>query len=236
MLSELRDLLDAVPADAPKSSYRDAIMDENVLGKKTTATRRESYERLGWFYAIEPRVPLFRLLRFFWDCDDAARPVLALTCAAARDPLLRMTAATVLDTPVGNVVSNEAFESAVANGTRQHFNPPTRIKIARNAASSWTHAGYLEGRRIKRRVRPMITCANVAYNFVLGYAEGVRGPLLLETFWTKLLATSRSELTDLAIQASQRGWLHYRQVGSVIDITFSDLLSADERRLLHEQD
>ncbi|HUT14573.1 MAG TPA: hypothetical protein VMY42_29065 [Thermoguttaceae bacterium] len=40
-------MLYAVPADAPKAVYRGAIMDDNVLGKRTLATRRESYERLG---------------------------------------------------------------------------------------------------------------------------------------------------------------------------------------------
>jgi hypothetical protein len=82
----------------------------------------------------------------------------------------------------------------------------------------------------------VITCANIAYSFVLGYAEGVRCPLLLKMFWIKMLAVGRSELTGLVIQVAQSSWLNYRQVGMVIDITFSDLLKADERSLLNEQD
>ena len=43
-------------------------------------------------YALDPAVPIFRTLRYFWSRDAAAQPLLALLCACARDPLLRQTA------------------------------------------------------------------------------------------------------------------------------------------------
>ena len=39
MLQELEALLAAVPADAPARAYRVAIVEENVLGKRTLSTR-----------------------------------------------------------------------------------------------------------------------------------------------------------------------------------------------------
>src|SRR5262249_32608166 len=74
MLAELRDLLDACPAGATRDEYRQAILAENVLRKKTLSTRRGTAQRLRELYALDPEVPLFRLLRFFWDRDPGGRP------------------------------------------------------------------------------------------------------------------------------------------------------------------
>jgi hypothetical protein len=236
MLAELRDLLDAVPIDAAKTVYRGAIMDENVLGKRTIATRRESYERLGWFYALDPKVALFRILRFFWERDKEGRPVLAFLCASARDPLLRMTANTVLQTPLGETLSNTAMEEAIALGAPGRFNAATQVKIARNAAASWSHAGYLRGRQKKLRVRPTITPATVAYALVLGYLAGASGQMLLTTLWVRLLDTPKEQLMSLAAAASARGWIAYRQSGQVIEIRFPDLLTPEEQEARLGQD
>ncbi len=236
MLAELQDLLEAVPAEAPKAVYRDAIMGQNVLGKRTLATRRESYERLGWLYALDPSIAIFRLLRFFWDRDQDARPVLALLCASARDPLLRMTASAVLKTPLEETLSNVAMEEAIALGASGRFNEPTQVKIARNAAASWTHAGYLRGHRKKVRVRPTITPATVAYALVLGYLAGASGQMLLTTFWARLLDTPKAQLTSLAAEASARGWIAYRQSGQVIEVRFTNLFTPEEQEARREQD
>lgn len=236
MLNEITDLLEAVPDEAPKSVYREAIMEDNVLGKRTIATRRESYERLGWLYALDPGVTVFRLLRFFWQRDHSGRPMLALLCASTRDPLLRMTANTVLTTPLKETLSNTAMEEAVAFGAPGRFNEPTQIKIARNAAASWTHAGFLQGRRNKIRVHPHITPGVVAYALTLGYLTGASGQMLLSTFWAKLLDTPRDQLTSLAADASARGWIAFRQSGQVVEVRFADLLTPEELEARLEQD
>jgi hypothetical protein len=68
MLAELRLLL------AVKSvgfeEYRAAILDDNVLLKKTVATRRESLRRLRELYALNPNILVFRALRDLWDDDS----------------------------------------------------------------------------------------------------------------------------------------------------------------------
>ena len=235
MLAEIRDLLDAVPADAAKTVYRRAIMDDNVLGKRTLATRRESYERLGWLYALDPGVAIFRAFRFFWQRDQEGRPTLALLCVSARDPLLRMTAHTVLKTPLEETLSNSAMEDAINLGAPGRFNEATQVKIARNAAASWTHAGYLHGRRDKVRVRPTITPATAAYALALGYLSGASGQMLLTTFWARLLNIPTPQLTTLAAEASARGWIVYRQSGQVIEVRFPSLLTPEEEETRREQ-
>jgi hypothetical protein len=104
MLRELTLLLARVGADAPASKYLDAIVDDNVLGKPTRSTRQRSAQRLIELYALDPRCPLFRLLRHFWAADSASQPMLAFLVACARDPLLRASTPFLFTIPLGQTV------------------------------------------------------------------------------------------------------------------------------------
>ena len=89
MLVELSDLLAALPANATREDYAEAIIEDNVLGKQTAATRRLSNQRLGELYGLSKSIPVFRVMRRLWDSDEQGRPLIAFLCALARDPLLR---------------------------------------------------------------------------------------------------------------------------------------------------
>ena len=58
MLQELEALLTAVPPEAPAKAYRIAIVEENVLGKRTLYAFKETASR-----------PLFSMVRRLWDVD-----------------------------------------------------------------------------------------------------------------------------------------------------------------------
>src|SRR5262245_25249169 len=92
MLRELRALLTACPLDADVPEYRKAILEANVLAKKSESTRLRSLRYLKELYALDRQSVLFRALRDLWDSDLDAQPLLAMLCALARDPLLRATA------------------------------------------------------------------------------------------------------------------------------------------------
>lgn len=78
ILQELETLLAAVPADPAAKAYRAAIVDENVLGKRTLSARKETASRLTALHGLDPTKPLFTVLRRPWDVDPTARPQLAL--------------------------------------------------------------------------------------------------------------------------------------------------------------
>jgi hypothetical protein len=99
MLAELVELLRAVPRDSERTDYEVAVLEDNVLGKATASNRRLSLQRLTELYGIDPRVPVFLVLRRLWDLDAPGRPLIALLVALARDPLLRATADYVLSRP-----------------------------------------------------------------------------------------------------------------------------------------
>jgi hypothetical protein len=236
MFAELNDLLAALPAKASKEEYRQAILTDNALGKKTLATRRGTAKRLGELYALDPRVPLFRLLRVFWNADQQGRRLLAFLCASARDPLLRLTAPPVLSAKQGETVAKESLEKAVEEAAPNRFKPGICQAIARRAASSWTQAGHLSGHVVKKRSHPVATPANTAYALVLGYLCGIRGQLLLTTYWAKLLDLPAKEIARWAAEASRRGWLNFRQAAGVIEVRFPDLLTAAEKEMVRGED
>ena len=102
MLAELAAVLAATGKDATRSDYASAIVEANCLFKPTAATRRLTNQRLGELYALDPNVPVFRILRRLWSVDESGRPLLALLAALARDPLLLATATAVIPLPAGS--------------------------------------------------------------------------------------------------------------------------------------
>jgi hypothetical protein len=223
MLADLTDLLAAVDQGADRDAYAKAIVDENVLGKPTIATRRLTYQRLRELYGLDPRLPLFRVLRRLWAVDETGRPLLAILCALARDPLLRATAPTVLALPVGAELVRALFLGVIRETVGLRLNDAVLDKVARNAASSWLQSGHLEGRvrKVRRQVVP--TPGSAALAIWLGALEGLAGRALLESHWARVLDRTGDELLALALQAKQRGLIHARAGGGVVEIDASRL-------------
>ena len=85
--------------------------------------------------------------------DSIAGPRAAAGLAAAREPLLRATAPAILAAPRETPVEPAVLANAVNEGFPGRYNARTLQNIGKNAASSWTQAGYLQGRTPKVRVR-----------------------------------------------------------------------------------
>src|SRR5690606_32927662 len=78
MLEELRVLLAYIDyPEADKSVYRQAIDDENCLGKRSGKTRILTYRHLVDLYSLNRANVLFRTLLFFWNRDINGQPLLA---------------------------------------------------------------------------------------------------------------------------------------------------------------
>jgi hypothetical protein len=81
MLQELGAVLANVPQGSGAADYREAILQQNVLGKTTDSTRRESLRRLRELYALDEATPIFGLLRRLHSIDAASLSLLAVQVA-----------------------------------------------------------------------------------------------------------------------------------------------------------
>ena len=218
MLADLSELLATVPTDGARGDYAAAIIDENVLGKATAATRRLSNQRLGELYALDPHAPIFRVLRRLWTVDVPGRPLLAMLCALARDPLLRSTAPFVLALPEGAELDRARFRDTLRQSVGRRLNDAVLAQAARKCASSWTQSGHLAGRtrKIRRQVAP--TPGPLAMALWLGTTEGLAGRGLLDSRWSRVLDRRGTALMPVALQTKQLGLIHLRAGGDVVEI------------------
>jgi hypothetical protein len=196
MLDDLRVLFSHVPADAARADYTQAVCTENILGKPTKKSRELALRHLTTLYG---QLPLFRALRRLWPVDVAAQPVLALTAALARDPLLRGTQTFILAKQPGVLVTREDLEQCLAADHQDRFSPASLKSFAQNVNGSWTAAGFLNGHSRKTRSIPMVTPANVAFCLFLGHLEGLSGQRLFTSSWMNLLPGSPGELRKVCI-------------------------------------
>lgn len=223
MLQELEALLAAVPADAPIKAYRAAIVEENVLAKRTLATRKETASRLTALHGLDPSKPLFRVLRRLWAVDPAAHPQLALLNGLARDPLLMATTEQVMGMAQGEQLQRSEMVAAVQGFTHDRLSPKVLDAVARNTASSWTQSGHLKG-KVKKLRQPLNPHpVALALAVWLGYASGKRGKALLSTQWATALDSSSSGLLELAEQAKRLGLLKLSHGAGVVSIDPSGL-------------
>ena len=223
MLQELEALLAAVPTDAPATAYRAAILEDNVLGKRTESTRKGTASRLVTLHGLDPRKPLFRVFRRLWDVDAVAHPQLALINGLARDPLLMASREQVLAMAPGQQLQRPEMVSAVQAFTHDRLSARVLDAVARNISSTWTQSGHLKGKVKKLRQTLNPRPAALAFAVWMGYASGKRGKALLTTPWASALDTTSSGLLEIAEQAKRLGLLKLSHGGGVISIDPSDL-------------
>ena len=230
MLDEVRLLLTTCSPDATREQYLAAIQEDNCLGKRTSATRRLTSQRLSELYALDPEVPLFRVMRRFWYVDSDGQAILAMLLALARDPLLRASAPPVLRMRPGEELARQQLTDALNRAVGSRLSESTLDKVVRNVASSWTQSGHLKGRGRKIRQTVTPTAATTTFALLLGYLAGRRGSALFESLWARMLDAPPSELMQFTMDARRLGLLDMSQSGGVTEVAFSRLLTQDERR------
>lgn len=224
MVRELAALLGACLPNTGLEDYRAAAIDGNELFKKSLESRRGSFRRLRELYALDPSVLVFRSLRRLWDANDEARPLLAILCAVARDPILRSRVPSIVATPKGEVVNKAMFSDAVSQAFPGRYGPGVLARIGRNLASSWTQSGHLHGRVTKVRAEAQCQPISLTYALFLAHLCGERGGRLFSSQWALLLDAPPDVLLAQAAVASRSGWLDYRHGGGVTEIGFSFLM------------
>lgn len=225
MLTEVETLFAALPSNADQGLYRHAVLEENVLLKRTVSNREKTLRFLRELYGLDPSDTVFKPLRFLWDADPPARPLLALLNAVYRDEVLRPSATVILATRPPAPVTKQDLASAIIEAYPRRFGTKSLDKVGRNVASTWTQSGHLTGRVNKIRARVTASVGAATFALFLGWLDGRRGLSLFDSLWAKLVSADGHELDALAFVASNRDWLRYKRLGSVVEIDFTDFLT-----------
>jgi hypothetical protein len=195
------------------------IVESNILNKRTASTRALSFRHLDVLYGIETMPPIPRVFAALWRLDRKGWPLLALLCALARDPLLRDTATTVLDAPVGTSVRWPVLGALFEELYPDRFSPTMLKSLAQNCASTWTQSGHLRGAVKKQRVRVEPTAHVAAFAALIANVCGFGGPALLDSTWMAVLDLSRDRALDLLRQAQAHGVVRVRSAGDVLEVS-----------------
>lgn len=223
MAGDLAAVLAATPPSARRTDYLAAITDGNCLGKPTASTRRLSAQRLSELYGLDPSILLFRIFRRLWDLEGKARALLALLLAIARDPLLAATASPILTLSPGAEFQRDAARQNLRESVGERFNPSILDKVLRNAASSWTQTGHLEGRTFKKRRLVEPTVPTAIYALYLSHLTGFRGLELFNSGWLAVLDCPPVRARELALEGKRLGLVDLRIAGDVVDIRLDRL-------------
>lgn len=218
MLSELSELFLAVPRSGSRQDYEAAIVAENCLGKATTANRRSTLQRMSELYGLDPAIPLFGVLRRLWDLDPAGRPMLALLCSLARDPMLRSTAPHILAMEIGSELLHGDYMSSIRDHVETRLNDGVLDQVRRNSSATWTQSGHLEGRVRKRRRVAGASFGPIALALWLGSLEGRVGDDLLASFWMRQFDAPRHAIIDAVLHCKQTGLIYASIGGGIVQI------------------
>lgn len=233
MLEELVRLFDhVVDPNADRAVYVRAIEQENCLGKRSNRSRKLTREYLVTLYGLDPNMPLFRVLRHFWQRDQEGRPLLAGVCAFARDALLRQSAPYVLGLRAEEPFNRLALEAFLDEHNPGRFSKNTLTSVAGNLAASWTKLGLLRGNVNKFRATAHVSPGATAYALFLGHLQGARGDALFTTDPVRILDCPVDRLFALAEEASRRGWMVFNRVGKVAEVAFPSFLQPWEQEWL----
>jgi len=236
MLDDLTVLLNEDRIEQSRESLVGAIEYDNVLGKRSAQSRKLAVRHLGKLYALDREVPLYRDFVFLWQREPGGRPLLAFLVAYVRDAVLRSSAPLILGLQDGQPFQRESLEFFIDQLEPGRFSKATLKSTAQNIGGTWTQAGYLHGRVRKTRRFVEATPASVAMALLLSYVSGDRGQLLFESEYMKLLDCQPSQGMELAEAAASRGWINFKRVGSIMEVSFPRLLTEEEREWLVEQD
>jgi len=219
-IPHLVELVREVPSDASADQYRQAVVEDNILGRPTLAGRQRSFRHLRELYFLDPGRVEFAALRSLWDIDPAAQPLLAGLLAFTRDEVLRASFAAVADLPVGSGVTSADLTAAVAAQFGNEMSESTLGKTGRNTGACWTQTGHLAGRAKKVRTEVEARPVAIAYAAYLGHLAGGRGLGVLDNPWSQILGLAPGRTLEALRDAHTQGLLDLLVAGNVVDVSF----------------
>jgi hypothetical protein len=208
-----------------KDNFLESLQ-QNVTGKKSNSGIDKTANYLKQLYGFDNRDPLFVAFKYFWKMAESyERPQMAFIYAVTRDDLLAESIGVLQNVIPGNKAAIELFEENIEKYHPNKYTVNTRRSMAKNIASSWKQAGFIEGKVKNIRIEPDISCRVACFAFLLAYLEGYRADFIWNSTVVSALCLSEQKLRELAIECSRRDLMQYQHAGSVTVLNFTGLLN-----------
>ena len=233
MLPELTILMDDFNDQASTASIIEKIEVFNCLHKATANSRKLTRRHLFDLYGLDNQICLFRVFKQLWQKSTAARPVLALQMALCRDPLLRVSMPLMQQIQPGEILIRQKMEAQLEAYNPGGYSKASKTSFAQNINGSWTQAGFLQGKAKKMRAIPEICIENVAFALFVSYLNGYEGQRSFQAHWMKILSPNEDDLYAKAQGASRHGYLRLKHAGDVVEITFPNWLTEQDKEALN---
>jgi len=233
MLDELTVLLKSTRMDASQDALQRAIVEENLLGKPTMSSRKWTYKHLRRAYALDASKVLWRTLRRFAEMEPQALPLMALVLVYSRDLQLRKSFDLITTLKTGEELGRMRMEETLVAAFPDKYSKAVIQGTSRHVNTTWTWTGHLTGRSLKHRTRPKPHWLATTYAMFVGYLAGVRGQVLLDSVYSRLVGVDPMTAADHLSTASAHGLLRFRNAGGVVETDFTALLQPAEQLMLH---
>lgn len=233
MLDELTLLLKGTRGDASREAMRKAVVEENLLGKPTASSREMTFKHLQRAYTLDTTKVLWRVLRRFYEIEGQALPLMALVLVYARDLQLRKSFDLVTSLRAGQELPRVRMEATIEEAFPTKYSKVMKESLAQHVNGTWTTTGHLVGRSHKFRSLPKPHWLATTYAMFVGYLAGVRGQVLLDSVYAKLVGVDPMTAADHLSIASAHGLVRFRNAGGVVETDFAALLQPSEQLMLH---
>ncbi|MGE5620371.1 MAG: BrxA family protein [Sphingomonadaceae bacterium] len=224
--ADLESVLAAAPPHASVEEFRRLVLDQNVAGKRSAASRQKLWQQLRLRYILDCSIPESAafLSAMASTSSPSERGLLCLLMMARTDRLFRdvtLESISPLLTRDGTVVSSDEVQRTVERCLRTEgvsWSPETVVSVRQHLLAALKDCGVLRGSITRRTVRPRpgTPFALLASRFAL--LEGLTPRQTLESRWFRLLGMGGEQVADLLRAAAREGALRFRMQAEVVEL------------------
>lgn len=218
MYKELSDLI------AQRLFFDNQILESNPIYKATRSNLQKTIRHLSKLYSFDSDDELWQIFVYlFKKANDSEKRLLTIIYALFNDELLSASIPLILETKLGTRIPTHSIQKILQGIYPDKYTQITLSSSARNIASSWKQAGFIQGKVKNIRVHVHPGYLSVLFAMYLGYQTGLRDKELFTSKWGKLLEMPESKIRESLSIAALNEFIDYRYAGGVTVLNFDKL-------------
>lgn len=215
----------ASPETAP-TELRELIVDANVAGKGSAASRAKVWAQLRQRYVLDPRVPEYRAFAQAYGASGSPGDrglvlylMLARTDRTFRELVLRRVAAHLAHpaTPI-SAADVQAELRHLVSKRRPAWTEQTLVTVSQHALSALKDFGVLQGGTKKKTARIHVGPPATLFAARLGLLEGLPARRIPDSVWFQLLGLDAEGAWHALQSAAADGVLRCRRQADVVEL------------------